>query len=258
MARNDEVRPEANELLVSVAEQLKVPLAIIARQAELSTLSAGAAGAGAAPALNAATIATQADAALMLVDSYLLGLELLRTQSQLELEPVSVSSLLVDAAHDLHAFARQYGVSVELETAGKYGPVMSNARGLKAALLSLGFALVEAQSAQLTETAAMLATKNAAAKPARVLLAVHRTPHGIVAGMYGTNQLVSAGAWRRAQALCGKARQPFAEFGASSAAGLFVADTILRSMESRLRVGRYLHAGGLAATLQPSQQLQLV
>lgn len=248
MALNNEVRPEANELLASVAEQLKVPLAIIARQAELSALHGTQNGV--AHGFDAATISTQADAALMLVDSYLLGLELLRTQTQLELEPVSVSSLLVDTAHDLHGFARQYGVQVELETAGRYGPVMSNARGLKAALLSLGFALVEAQSAQAIE--------GTARKPARVLLAAHRTPHGIVAGMYGTNQAVSASAWRRAQALCGKARQPFAELGASSAAGLFVADAILRSMESRLRVGRYLHAGGLAATLQPSQQLQLV
>jgi hypothetical protein len=239
MAVSEEVRPEANELLVSVAQQLKVPLAIIARHAELGGLADG-------PGLDAATIATQADAALLLVDSYLLGLELLRTQTQLELEPVSVSSLLVDAAHELHGFARQYGVAVELETAGKYGPVMSNSRGLKAALLSLGFALVEAQAAGSEDV-----------KPGRVLLAAHRTPHGIVAGMYGTTQAVTADAWRRAQALCGKAGQPFTALGSASA-GLFVADTILRSMDSRLRVGHYSHRGGLAATLQPSRQLQLV
>jgi hypothetical protein len=246
MALNDGVRPEANALLVSVAEQLKVPLAIIARQAELGSLSGGR-------PLDPGVISTQADAALMLVDSYLLGLELLRTQTQLELEPVSVSSLMVDAAHDLHGFARQYGVTVEIETAGKYGPVMSNPRGLKAALLSLGFVLVEAQSAE-----GGLGLQDGAKKPGRVLLAAHRTPHGIVAGMYGTNQTVSADAWRRAQALVGKAAQPLTALGGGTAAGLFVADTILRSMDSRLRVGRYLHRGGLAATLQPSRQLQLV
>lgn len=241
MAVDVSARPEANELLVSVAEQLKVPLAIIARHAELGSVPGGR-------PVDAATIATQADAALLLVDSYLLGLELLRTQTQLELEPVSVSSLLVDAAHDLHGFARQYGVDVEIETAGKYGPVMSNARGLKAALLSLGFALVEAQAAVETPSR----------RRPLVLLAAHRTPHGIVAGMYGTHQTVSAEAWRRAQGLVGKAKQPFTELGSGSAAGLFVADTILRSMDSRLRVGRYLRHGGLAATLQPSRQLQLV
>jgi hypothetical protein len=240
MAAISEVRPEANELLVSVAEQLKVPLAIIARHAELGSLT------GEPQKIDAGLIATQADAALLLVDSYLLGLELLRTQTQLELEPVSVSSLLVDTAHDLYRFARQYGVDVQLETAGKYGPVMSNPRGLKAAMLSLGFALVEAQPA-------LEGRRNK-----RIVLATHRTPHGIVTGIYGMHQMVSAGAWRRALALCGKARQPLTELGAGPAAGLFVADTILRSMDSRLRVGKYLRRGGLAATLQPSRQLQLV
>lgn len=239
MAVSLDARPEANELLVAVAEQLKVPLAIIARQAELGSLT------GEPGLVGAATIATQADAALLLVDSYLLGLELLRRQTQLELEPVSVSSLLVDTAHNLYGFARQYGVEVEVEAAGKYGPAMSNARGLKAVLLSLGFALVEAQAATDQHL------------PKRVVLATHRTPQGIVTGMYATHQIVSAAAWRRALVLCGKARQPYVELGAGSA-GLFVADTILRSMDSRLRVGRYLRRGGLAATLQSSRQLRLV
>ncbi|HSW99019.1 MAG TPA: hypothetical protein VLF71_04220 [Candidatus Saccharimonadales bacterium] len=239
MALDTGVRPEANALLASVAEQLKVPLAVIARHAELGSM-------GGAAALDANLVATQADAALLLVDSYLLGLELLRAQTRLELEPVSVSSLLVDTAHDLHRFARQYGVDVQLETAGKYGPVMGNARGLKAALLSLGFALVEAQPAL------------GGGARSRISLALHRTPQGIVAGVYSARQVVSADAWRRAQELCGAAAQPFTELGAGTAAGLFVADAILRSMDSRLRVGHYLRRGGLAATLQPSRQLQLV
>ena len=244
MAVDAGVRPEASELLVSVAEQLKVPLAVIARHAELGLTRADA-------ALDAGLVATQADAALLLVDSYLLGLELLRDQTQLELEPVSVSSLLVDTAHDLHRFASQYGVEVRLETAGKYGPVMSNARGLKAALLSLGFALVEAQPA-------LDAADAGDTKPKRLVLAMHRTPHGIVTGVYGAQQMISAESWRRAQKLCGRAAQPLHELGAGPAAGLFVADAILRSMDSCLRVGRYLRRGGLAATLQPSSQLQLV
>lgn len=234
-----DTQPEANELLVSVAEQLKVPLAIIARHAELGSLV------GSDSSLDSNTIATQAEAALVLVDSYLLGLELLRTQTQLEFEPVSVSSMLVDTAHELFGFARQYGITVELETAGKYGPVMSNPRGLKAALLSLGFALIEAQAAAEQDTSH------------RVTLAMHRTPHGIVTGMYGT-QSVTADAWHRALVLCGKARQPLTELSYGSSAGLFVADTILRCMDTRLRPGRYLRRGGLAATLQPSRQLQLV
>jgi hypothetical protein len=240
MAAYEAARVSSDDLLLSVAEQLKVPLTTIARQAELGQLTKE-------PQLaDTEAIRTQAAAALSLIDSYLLGLELLRTQTQLELEPVSVSSLLVDTAHDLDRFARHYGVEIELITAGRYGPVMGHGRGLKAALLSLGFSLVEAEAAGETR------------RHRRVVLATHRTPHGIVTGMYGNYEALTAKRWRAALTMAGHARQPFTAISSGSGAGLFVADTILRSMHTRLRVGRYQHQSGLAATLQPSQQLQFV
>lgn len=231
---------QAHNLLLSVAEQLKVPLTVIARQAELGQIT------GQVELTDAAAIRTQAAAALNLVDCYLLGLELQQGQADLQLEPVSISSTITDAAHDLYFFARHYNVEVEVQVQGRYGPVMSNPRGLRAALLSLGFALVEAQAAQDMHG------------PRRVVLATHRTPHGIVTGMYGQYEALSAERWRMALGLAGKARQPLTAVTAGSGAGLFVADVILRSMESRLRVGRYQHQNGLAATFQPSQQLQFV
>ena len=233
---------EAGDLLLSVAEQLKVPLTTIARRAELGQLT------GQVELVDAALIRAQADAAIQLVDSYLLGLQLLREQTQLELEPVSVSSTLVDTAHNLEGLARQYGVQVELAVAGKYTPVMANARGLRAALLSLGFALIEAQAAQAVP----------ASGPRRITLATHRTAQGIVAGLYGDYDGLSTEAWRNALKLFGRAAQPLTSVTAGSGAGLFVADAILRSMSSGLRVGHFQHQNGLAATLQPSQQLQFV
>ncbi len=230
---------EVNSLLLSVAEQLKMPLTVIARQAELSQLARDAS------LLDASTVHTQATAALQLVDSYMLGLQLAREQAELELEPVSIASTLVETAHSLERFAGQYGVHVELLIAGKHGPVMANARGLRAALLSLGFALAEAMGAHETP------------KHRHLTLAAHRTPHGIIAGIYGGDPLTAAD-WRTALNLCGRAQQPLTGFTAGSGAGIFVADAILRSMQTRLRVGRYGHQAGLAATFQPSQQLQFV
>lgn len=240
MAAGDAALVEADDLLLSVAEQLKVPLTTIARQVELGELTdyPGVRGAD--------IIRTQAMAALTLVDSYLLGLELLKHQTELELEPVSVASVLVDTAHELDHFARHYGVHLELTTAGKYGPVMGHTRGLKAALLSLGFTLVEAQAAGDLR------------RPRRVQLAVHRTPHGIVTGMYGEHEGLQAKHWRTALRLAGRARQPLGAIGSGSGAGLFVADALFRSMQTSLRVGRYQHLTGLAVTLQPSQQLRFV
>jgi hypothetical protein len=240
MAANQAARVSSDDLLLSVAEQLKVPLTTIARQAELGQVfEPGQA--------DAEAIRTQATAALTLVDSYLLGLELLREQTELELEPVSVSSLLADTAHELDRFAKHYDVELELVTAGRYGPVMSHSRGLKAALLSLGFTLVEAEAAGEQRR-----------HRRRVVLATHRTPHGIVTGLYGNYEALTADRWRTALRLVGRARQPITAFGVGSSAGLFVADTIFRSMHTRLRVGQYQHGRGLAATLQPSQQLSLV
>lgn len=231
---------QADSLLLSVIEQLKVPLTNIARHAELGQLT------GQVELTDAATIRTQAHAALTLVDSYLLGLDLMQRQAHLGLEPVSVSSTLLDTAHDLEGFAKQYQVHLEVAVGGRFGPVMSNPQGLRAALLALGFALIEAQSSQDIRG------------PRRVILATHRTPLGIVAGIYGQYQSLDAAHWRTALGLVGKARQPVTGLVPGSGAGLFVADTILRSMATRLRVSRYLRQNGLAATFQASKQLTFV
>ncbi len=242
-ARGGSDRVEATELLSSVAEQLKVPLTIIARQAEANQLNAET---HPLHLSQMTAMRIQADAALSLVDSYLLGLQLLSEQGTLDLEPVSVSSLLADTAHSLDRYAKQYDVDLELHVAGKYEPVMAHARGLKAAMLSLGYTLIESQAAQPT------------GKRHQLNLAVHRTQHGIVAGVYGDYEQLSSAGWRRALALYGRAQQPFVALSAGSGAGLFVADTILHAMSARLRVGRYQKQSGLATTLQPSQQLQFV
>jgi hypothetical protein len=232
---------EWGDLLSAMAEQLKVPLTIIARQAELGEVT------GQAQTMQAQTVQTQADAALQLVDSYLLGLELLRGQTQLQLEPVSVSSTLIDTAHALSQFAKQYGVAVTVDVGGKYEPVMAHARGLRAALLSLGFGLVEAQAVPAPTR-----------RTPQITLAVHRAQYGIVAGVYTGHHTVSAASWRRARQLYGHAPQPCIGLGSGTGAGLFVADTILRSMSSGLRAGRHNRQSGLAAALQPSYQLQFV
>jgi K+-sensing histidine kinase KdpD len=223
-------------LLRSIAEQLTSPLTVISREAELASLS----GSHFQP--DAAVIHTQATAALTLVESYLLGLQLADQQIELTLEPVSVSSLLVDVAHELHGFAKQYDAALEVRIAGRYEPVMAHMAGLKSALLAVGYALLEGHS-----------------QPGKNLtLAVHRTPHGIVTGLYGDFEAVTSDHWDRALRLHGAAAQSFSAICKGSGAGLFIANTILQAMATRLRVGRHQNMQGLATTLRPSQQLQFV
>ena len=228
------------DVLQAVAEQLKVPLTIIARQAELNQAL------GTVESSDLRAIHVQATTALTLVDCYLLGLSLAQGQTQLSLEPVSLSSVLTSTAHDLYYLARQNNVDLEVQVAGKYEPVMANQRGLKAALLSLGYGLIEAGGA------------DQARRQKHLTLSAHRTPHGLVAGMYGEYEDLEAHEWRTALKLCGQASQPFTALCAGSGAGLFVADTILRSMTTQLRVGRRQKEAGLAATFRPSQQLVFV
>ncbi|HEY8999328.1 MAG TPA: hypothetical protein VIM53_03340 [Candidatus Saccharimonadales bacterium] len=228
-------------LLRSVAEQLKLPLTVIARQAEL-----GACSELPTTAMMSA-IQAQSDVALRLVDSYLLGLQLAEEQTELALEPVSVAATLVDVAEDLRALAKLYQVQLEVVVDGKYAPVMAHARGFRAALLSLGYELIEAHAAT-----------NGPSTHERLAFAVHRTPHGVVAGLYGKFEALNAAQWRKSLELCGRARQAAPNLTAGSGAGLFVAETLFSAMDTRVRVGRFHKKIGLAATLQSSRQLQLV
>jgi hypothetical protein len=191
------------------------------------------------------TIRTMADAALQLLDSYLLGIELAGQEGTFEVEPVSVSSVLYDAGSQLQPIAKAYDVELDLRIDGRYGPVMAHRRGLEAAFVSLGYALVEALPAMGTPQL-------------RLQLSAHRCRWGIVAGLYCDAEQVSTQALRQGRLLYGRARQPLAEISHASGAGVFVADAILHAMQTQLTASRHHKLHGLGAVLRPSSQLQLV
>jgi hypothetical protein len=218
---------KTEQLFLSLAEQMKVPLLQIARQAE-----AGALLGNSADALT--EVHTQADIALKLVDGYMLSMRLAsRENDPLAVGPVSVSSMLYDTAQQLTPIAKMYGVELEVEMAGKYGPVEAHQQGVKAALVSLGYALIEALPA------------GGSNKQLRLQLAAHRCRYGISTGLYGN-------------LLHGTARQPLPGMTHSGGAGVFVADAILQALGSHLRISHYHNRTGLGTVLQPNPQLQLV
>src|SRR6266446_9585396 len=102
MASDEQVSTEpvlTQRLLLTVVEQLKMPLMNIARLAELGDPeSAG---------VNVDTIRVTADSALQLLDNYLLGVQLASRQlSTFETEPVSVAAVLHDAGNQLRPLAK--------------------------------------------------------------------------------------------------------------------------------------------------------
>ena len=228
----------SQNLLLSITEQLKLPLLSIARQAEL----AGMMPAGS----DFAAIRTTAETALQLLDNYLLGVQLACQETSFgEAEPVSVSSVLYDAGEQLRPMAAAYGVKLDLHVDGRYGPVMAHRRGLQAALVSLGYALVEAlPAAELPQL--------------RLQLSAHRCRYGIVAGLYCDAEQVAAETLKYGRQLYGHARQPLGALSHTSSAGVFVADAILRAMQSQLTVSHHRNLHGLGTVLSLSPQLQLV
>jgi hypothetical protein len=228
----------SQHLLLSVAEQLKLPLLQIARQAELAKLTSNPA--------DLSRIQTTADMALHLLDSYVLGVQLATNERKLfETEPVSISSVLYDAGEQLAPIAKAYDVTLDLRLDGKYGPVMAHREGLQSALVSLGYALIEA-------------LPSLDRPQLRLQLAAHRCRYGIVAGLYCEAEELTTEALRQGRQLYGRARQPLTGISSSSGAGVFVADALLHAMQSQLTVSRHHKLRGLGAILQPNPQMQLV
>jgi hypothetical protein len=224
-----------DRLLKAMAEELKLPLLQIARQAELST--------GPDDAARLRAIELSAMQALWFVDGYLLSQQL--QQTSLQLEPVAVSAVLHETAQLLEGLARQHNCSLELHLDGRFAPVMAHRQGLQTALLALGSTLIT--MAQPDDD-----------QPTHLILAAHRSHSGIVAGIFSQTEGLSQSVYQRGRALYGRARQPMQEFTAQAGAGVFVADSLFNSMDSRLRVAKHRQLTGLAATLQPSRQLSLI
>jgi hypothetical protein len=225
------------KLLVNVAEQLKLPFLQILNEAELAKAS---------DKPDLISIETSASNALKLLDNYLLGLRLNQEKLKLEQEPISVAAVLYDSAQMLENMAKQYSVELELNIAGRFGPVLAHKQGLQSAIVSLGTSLIEALGA------------NGADTKVKLQLASHRCRYGIVAGVYADNIEISTDILRQGRKLYSRARQPMPKLVYSSGAGIFVADSIFRAMSLNLRASRHHRLYGLGAVLEPSRQLQLV
>lgn len=229
----------SQQLLLSVAEELKLPLLQIAHLAEQSQL------ADLNILVSQKDIQATAASALQLLDNYILGVRLSLDPKQFDIESVSVSSVLYDASHQLSAIAKSYGVDLELNVAGKFETVSANRRGLQAALVSLGAALIEALPALET-------------KQLRLQLATHRSRYGIVAGVYADTKQVSVQALSSGRKLQSSSRQPLINLSHSSGAGIFVADTILRAMNLNLKASRHHRLYGIGTILKSNSQLELI
>jgi hypothetical protein len=226
-------------LFTTLAEQVKLPFITVKHAAEL--LRAHPNKDELERLLQ--TIALTSSSALKLIDSYLLSVQL-QTESRLNLEPVSLSSVMYDTANSLEAYAKAHDCEIELRLMGKFGPVMARRDVVQSALESLGYSFIDA------------ASKPDA--PTKITLAVRRTKSGMSTGIYSDVSKLNSGLLKQARVLKGVARQPLGDFSAGSGAGVFVADALFDFFDTTVRVARFENLFGLAAHLQPSLQLNLV
>jgi len=228
---------EEDNLLKMIIEQLKLPLLHIARQTALARYGT---------LTNYGDINSIAEMSIRMIDSYLLT-KGQNSQLGLQLEPVSISSVLHEAANNLYNLAKMYNCSIELELSGRFAPVMSQKSKLEAAFTMLGYSYIEANLSNSLKDVS-----------GRIILSGYRSSRGTVAGIFSPQLEISNDSFRRSINSVNKTRQSMPEMTQSTGAGIFIANSILNGLATKLKVAHYKHTSGLAATLTPSQQLQFV
>lgn len=224
-----------DDLMRNVAEDVKTPLVRILSQIQLSKVTG---------TLNDDLIEATADAALRLLDSYIVSTQIYNGQQQLTLEPVSVGALMQDSARYLARLARQHNCDFSIEVRRGVGLVMANPLALQAALTSLGYSFLYA----LQEPK----------KKHRISYVARVTKEGIQAGVFSKDVMFFADSLHKIRNLQGRARQLAPDLAHGSATGIAIADSLFKSMHTDLKAARYSSARGLSVTLLPSQQLALL
>ncbi len=240
MARSGQYT-ETDRLFLNLAEQVKLPFVQILHESELLRTRFQDPSIAASSQL----ITMTSQSALSLIDGYLLSVQM-QNEQQLELEPVSVSSAVYDVAESLDQYAQAHSCKLELHVAGKYGPVMANRRAVYVALRNLSSNFIEAVSAQRSESDMTLR------------LAVRKNASGVSTGIFSYYPLLSSSLLAKAKLINGMVHQPMAKFDSGMGSGVFVADALLRQFDAPLKVARFQGMHGLATTLLPSRQLNLI
>jgi K+-sensing histidine kinase KdpD len=222
-------------LLYALVEELKLPLMQVARSAEFGRL------------MNDRDqyrrIEITAEAAIKLLDSYVLSSQTLIDQGQLELNSIPLTSTMYDSAQNLSRLTKLYNTEIEIRVEGKCGLVMANKNALEAALTSLAYTFISANDFPTKKLITLFARKE---------------QDVVGVGILSSGSLISKKTLASARKLYGNARQPASSMTHSSGVGLYVADSLFYAMNSELQYSRHNKKSGLLARLLPSAQLSLL
>jgi K+-sensing histidine kinase KdpD len=225
----------SNQLLWSLARELKSPLTLIARRAELEKSD------GREPEAFGSIQGT-AEKTLQLIDSYLLMAQSEYGQRSLPLETVGVGSVIYEVARDIAPYAKNH--KIEFTTEVRDASVMANREGLKTiirCLSELVLAENSSKSGQRKKVHIQTARDNQFVAVSVLSNKVEITNKDLdmARQMQGTSHLASA-------KLSG------------SGIRLAIADMLANSLGSNLHVRKIDGLKGISFNLISSKQLNLV
>ncbi len=234
ISQNHPSKPD--QVLLSLAKELKEPLTFIARQAEFSKNSL--------QNESADVIERTAQEALGLIDSYLLSAKTQFGQLELRLEPVGLGALLTDVAHRLDSQAKRNSYTLEFAM-DYHKPVMVDRRAFTTSLVCLAQILLTPHNDK----------KNRVIK----LSAFKRSGQKAMAGVLSSN---TAGFSDKSihEAIVNQGVVNQALKGSASLSGiqLVMANSLASAMQSSVSAIKYRNLKGLGIEVIKSEQMALI
>lgn len=223
----------SDQLLNSLARELKNPLILIARQAEL--------GQNTGDDSNLTAIRETAENTLRLIDSYLLMARSEYGQRSLPMESMAVGSIIYDVAKDLAPYAKSHGIGFSTDV--KDGSVMANREGLRAVIGCL---------AELA-----MAQNTAGASKKEVLIRTKRKEDRLHVSILGNSMDINGRELEMARRMQGVSQLASGKLS-DSGIRLAISDILAGALGSELKVRQAGRFKGLGFSLMISKQLQLV
>lgn len=225
-----------SQLLGSLAHELKNPLTLIARKAELEALSA--------ENIAFSELQDTAEQTLRLIDSYMLMAQSEYGQVKLPIETVGIGSVIYEVLQELGPIAEKNKVLIS--TIIKDSEVMSHKSGLKAALWCLVRLAIDFMPGEDVKKRSEIVVKTKS----------HADQMDIL--VLGSNLDIEKKDIVKARSMQGSSRMALCLKNEGSGIQLAIADILASSLGDGLNVVNQGGMNGLVISLRKSHQLQLI
>lgn len=226
-----------SQLLGSLAHELKNPLTLIARKAELEALSTSDS--------NFRELQHTAEQTLMLIDSYLLMARSEYGQVKLPIETVGIGSVIYEVLQEFSPIAEKKKILISANIHDE--SVMSHKSGLKSAI----WCLVRLSSDFLPSEKSI--------NRSEILIKTRTSKNDIVdIAVLSSDFNIDKKDIQKARAMQGNSRMALSLKNEGSGIQLAIADILANSLGDGLSITSHKGMRGLTVRLRKSHQLQLI